>query len=59
MSDELKIDYKELADRLLQGITLKTVPSSTPTTVYGHGPGGLFSARHPLFYGAESNISQQ
>ena len=52
MSDELKIDYKELADRLLQGITLKTVPSSTPTTVYGHGPGGLFSApglEAPLF----------
>ena len=30
MSDEIKIDYKELTDRLLGGITLKTV-SSTPT----------------------------
>ena len=44
MSDEIKINYKELTERLLQGITLKTV-SSTPTTTYGHGPGGLFSAR--------------
>ena len=51
MSDEIKIDYKELTDRLLSGITLKTV-SSTPTTTYGHGPGGLFSApglAQPLF----------
>ena len=32
--------------------TTKAVPSSTPTSVYGHGPGGLFSApalERPLF----------
>ena len=34
MSDEIKIDYKELTDRLLSGITLKTV-SSTPPIVTG------------------------
>jgi len=50
MSDQ-EINYKELTDRLLQGISLKAV-SSTPTTTYGHGPGGLFSApglAQPLF----------
>lgn len=33
-------------------VTTKAVPSSTPTTVYGHGPGGLFSdpaLERPLF----------
>jgi hypothetical protein len=39
------IDYQALAQALLQqqGIATKDV-SSTPTSTYGHGPGGLFSA---------------
>lgn len=46
MSDN-EIDYKELAAKILEaipGVTTKGLPSSTPTTTYGHGPGGLFSA---------------
>jgi hypothetical protein len=53
--DTPSIDYQMLAAALLaqanQGIRQKTV-SSTPTTVYGHGPSGLFSTRglsQPLF----------
>lgn len=51
------IDYEQLAMALLSvkeagvGKRLKTV-SSTPTSVYGHGPGGLFSSpglSRPLF----------
>ena len=41
-----QIDYQTLAGALLAQFTgkrEKTVPSSTPTTFYGHGPGGLFS----------------
>jgi hypothetical protein len=50
MSD---IDYQQLATALLakQGITTKGV-GSTPTSTYGHGPGGLFSSpglSQPLF----------
>lgn len=55
MTDQV-IDYEKLTDRLLSrvsGQTLKhTMPSGTPTTVYGHGPGGLFSApglERPIF----------
>ena len=43
---EPQIDYQQLAGALLSqfsGKREKTVPSSTPTTFYGHGPGGLFS----------------
>ena len=47
------IDYQQLASALIQraGVTTKTV-SSTPTSTYGHGPGGLFSSpglSQPLF----------
>lgn len=50
------IDYQQLADALIQrsaglGTSLKAV-SSTPTTTYGHGPGGLFSnpaTERPIF----------
>jgi hypothetical protein len=50
------IDYQALADALIQrsaGLTAahKAV-SSTPTTTYGHGPGGLFSnpaLERPIF----------
>lgn len=45
MSDD--INYQALAAALLNqqkgGVSFKDV-SSTPTTTYGHGPGGLFSA---------------
>lgn len=48
-----QIDYEVLAEALAKKFasTTKAV-SSTPTSVYGHGPGGLFSARglsRPLF----------
>ena len=51
---EIQIDYKQLAQMMLKeaAITYKTVPSSTPSAVYGHGPLGLFSApglSQPLF----------
>lgn len=43
------IDYSALAKSLLAnmgvGMREKDVPSSTPTTIWGHGAGGLFS--HP------------
>lgn len=39
---EPQIDYKQLAAALLSGVGEKAV-SSTPTTTFGHGPGGLFS----------------
>lgn len=42
------IDPNVLAQALIAlaggGVTTKTVPSSTPTTTYGHGDGGLLSA---------------
>lgn len=38
------LDYAALARALVQeSITTKGLVSSTPTTTYGHGPGGLFS----------------
>lgn len=43
-----EINYQLLAQAMLQqmpGITTKSPVSSTPTSTYGHGPGGLFS--HP------------
>ena len=40
MSDEVKIDYKELAQQLL---VATKAPSGTPTNVNAHGAGGLFS----------------
>ena len=40
MSDEVKIDYKELAQQLL---VATKAPSGTPTAVQAHGTGGLFS----------------
>jgi hypothetical protein len=51
------IDYDLLVDRLVQrasggNIRTKAVPSSTPTTTYAHGSGGLFSSpaiERPLF----------
>lgn len=51
---EQQIDYRILAQTMLKeaAITYKTVPSSTPSAVYGHGPLGLFSApglSQPLF----------
>lgn len=45
-----EINYERLADALLT--RHKTVPSSTPTGVYGHGSGGLFNhpaLERPLF----------
>ena len=52
---EQVIDYQKLANALIAEsgaiITHKAV-SSTPTTIYGHGPGGLFSSMglsKPLF----------
>lgn len=48
----LAIDYKQLAGEMLQQVATKDVPSSTPTAVYGHGAGGLFSypgPRRPVF----------
>lgn len=48
------LDYKKLVAAMLEqfgGISTKAV-SSTPTAVYGHGPGGLFSTpglSRPLF----------
>ena len=43
MSDE--INYQALAAALVgqMGVTTKAV-GSTPTSTYGHGPGGLFSS---------------
>ena len=48
------IDYSKLADALVDSTFRKRekAVSSTPTTVYGHGPGGLFSTpglSRPLF----------
>jgi hypothetical protein len=47
------IDYKLLAQELLGGLASKTKEvGSTPTALYGHGPGGLFSTpglNKPLF----------
>ncbi len=47
MPEAATIDYAQLAGALLAqlggDVRTKTVPSSTPTTFYGHGPGGLFS----------------
>lgn len=46
MPQEVAIDYRQLADALIarqQPSRTKAV-SSTPTTTYAHGPGGLFSA---------------
>lgn len=50
------IDYKQLAQALLKesgaGVSMKDVPSSTPTVYWGHGNGGLFSypgLSKPLF----------
>lgn len=50
---ETAIDYQQLATALMQraAVTTKGV-GSTPTSTYGHGPGGLFSApglAQPLF----------
>lgn len=44
-----EINYELLAQAMLKqvaagGVALKTVPSATPTTTYGHGNGGLFSS---------------
>lgn len=46
MPEALAINYKQLARELLaeQQPTRTKAVSSTPTTTYGHGPGGLFSA---------------
>lgn len=49
MPEPMTIDYNALADALVskaagQAQRLKALPSSTPTTTYGHGQGGLFSA---------------
>lgn len=52
MPDTSQIDYRQLASALLAesgGAAYKAV-SSTPTTTYGHGPGGLFS--NPALEGA-------
>lgn len=56
MPDLPAIDYKLLASELLAGIggtAIRTKGvSSTPTSIYGHGPGGLFSSpglSRPLF----------
>lgn len=55
---EPEIDYARVVDQMLarlkenNGITYKTVPSTTPQGSYGHGPAGLFSApglSQPLF----------
>lgn len=47
------IDYQKLANELLATMGTRTkAVSSTPTTTYGHGPGGLFSTpglNRPLF----------
>lgn len=53
------IDYQQLAKAVIaeaagtpQNTSLKGFPSSTPTTFYGHGPGGLFSSpalERPIF----------
>ena len=58
----MSIDYGQLAGALLsqlgggggaaQALAYKAVPSATPTSTYGHGPGGLFSSpalERPLF----------
>lgn len=46
------LTMEALAGMFQQAIALKTVPSSTPTTTYAHGSGGLFSSpalERPLF----------
>ena len=53
MTQEM-IDYKKLAQELLGGLATQTTKAvgSTPTALYGHGPGGLFSTpglNRPLF----------
>lgn len=51
MTDNL--DYNKIVDALLNKVSSTTKGvGSTPTSVYGHGPGGLFSARglsRPVF----------
>lgn len=51
MTDQ--IDYRQLATELLNTASTRTkAVSSTPTGIYGHGPGGLFSTpglARPLF----------
>jgi len=49
--DTMNLDYQKLATELLAATARKAV-SSTPTTVYGHGSGGLFSSQgmeRPVF----------
>lgn len=52
---DTQIDYQQLASALISqagGVSYKGLPSSTPTTTYGHGNGGLFSypgLERPLF----------
>lgn len=55
MTDQV-IDYKKLAEAVIAesaGLAVREkAVSSTPTTIYGHGPGGLFSSfglSKPLF----------
>lgn len=46
MDTTVQAVLKEIGDAIegkLGGVRFKNVPSSTPTTTYGHGPGGLFS----------------
>jgi hypothetical protein len=38
-----EIDYGELGKALLAQIATGKSAGTTPTTIYGHGPGGLFS----------------
>jgi len=48
----MDIDYEKLAKSLLSTVSLKDVPSSTPSATMGHGMGGLFSSpglSKPLF----------
>lgn len=48
----MEINYQELARELLNVQLSQKAVSSTPTTVYGHGPGGLFSTpglEKPIF----------
>ena len=45
-----QINYRQLAAEMLQqaavnGTAYKDVVSSTPTSIYGHGPGGTFSSQ--------------
>lgn len=49
--DTMNLDYQKLATELIAATARKAV-SSTPTTVYGHGSGGLFSSQgmeRPVF----------